>query len=48
VASVITGVTRAEQVKQNVEAARWEPSHDALEGLAELGRPAQSYTTYAD
>ena len=48
VASVITGATRAEQVKQNVEAARWEPSTDVLAELAELGRPAQSYTTYAE
>ncbi len=48
VASVITGVTRPEQVTSNVEAAQWEPSPDVLAELAELGRPAQSYTTYAD
>ena len=48
VASVITGVTRPEQVRQNVAAARWEPSDEVLAELAELGRPAQSYTTYAD
>jgi aryl-alcohol dehydrogenase-like predicted oxidoreductase len=48
VASVITGATGAEQVKQNVEAARWEPSPDVLAQLAELGRPAQLYTTYAE
>lgn len=48
VASVIAGATRPDQVQRNVEAARWEPSHDVLADLAELGRPAQSYTTYAD
>lgn len=48
VASVIAGATRPDQVVRNVEAARWEPSHDVLADLAELGRPAQSYTTYAD
>ena len=48
VASVITGATRAEQVKKNVDAARWEPSHDVLAALADFGRPSQSYTTYAD
>jgi aryl-alcohol dehydrogenase-like predicted oxidoreductase len=48
VASVLTGVTRPEQVRSNVEAARWEPSHDVLAELSELGQPAQSYTTYAD
>jgi aryl-alcohol dehydrogenase-like predicted oxidoreductase len=48
VASVIAGVTRPEQVEANVRAAGWEPSEDALAALAEVGRPAQSYTTYAD
>ena len=48
VASVIAGVTRPEQVESNVRAAAWEPSNEALEELAEIGRPSQSYTTYAD
>ncbi len=48
VASVIAGVTRPDQVEANVEAVSWEPSAEELEELAEIGRPAQSYTTYAD
>ena len=48
VASVIAGVTRPEQVEANVRAAAWEPSAETLDALAEIGRPAQSYTTYAD
>ena len=48
VASVIAGVTRPEQVRANVEAAAWVPSEDALDALAQIGRPAQSYTTYAE
>ena len=48
VASVIAGVTRPDQVEANVQAASWEPSAEELEELAEIGRPAQSYTTYAD
>ncbi|MGI9085332.1 MAG: aldo/keto reductase [Aeromicrobium sp.] len=48
VASVIAGVTRAEQVESNVRAAAWEPSEDALDELAEIGRPAQTYTTFAE
>jgi aryl-alcohol dehydrogenase-like predicted oxidoreductase len=48
VASVIAGATRPEQVEANVRAAGWEPSDDTLAALAEIGRPAQSYTTYAD
>jgi aryl-alcohol dehydrogenase-like predicted oxidoreductase len=47
VASVIAGVTRPEQVEANVRAADWEPSDEALDALAEIGRPAQSYTTFA-
>ena len=47
VASVIAGVTRPEQVESNVRAGAWEPSNDVLEELAEIGRPSQSYTTYA-
>jgi aryl-alcohol dehydrogenase-like predicted oxidoreductase len=48
VASVIAGVTRPEQVEANVRAAEWEPSGEALAALADIGRPTQSYTTYAD
>lgn len=48
VASVIAGATRPEQVAANARASEWEPSPEALAELAELGRPEQSYTTYAD
>ena len=48
VASVITGVTRPEQVEANVRAAAWEPSDETLDALAEVGQRTQSYTTYAD
>ncbi len=48
VASVIAGVTRPDQVESNVRAAGWEPSDEVLDELAEIGRPSQSYTTYAD
>ena len=47
VASVIAGVTRPEQVESNVRAGAWEPSNDVLEVLAEIGRPSQSYTSFA-
>ncbi len=48
VASVIAGVTRAEQVDANVAALEWEPTEDDLEALDAL-RPAASgsYTTFA-
>lgn len=48
VASVIAGVTRPEQVESNVTAGSWEPTTEALKDLAEIGRPAQSYTTFAE
>ncbi len=48
VASVIAGVTRPEQVASNVEAAGWQPTAAVLQELAGLGRPEQSYTTFAD
>ena len=48
VASVIAGATRPEQVAANARASEWEPSVEALAELAELGRPEQSYTTFAD
>ncbi len=47
VASVIAGVTRPDQVAANVKAAAWTPSADDLTELAVIGRPAQSYTTFA-
>jgi aryl-alcohol dehydrogenase-like predicted oxidoreductase len=48
VVSVIAGVTRPEQVEANVRAAAWQPTAETLDALAEIGRPSQSYTTYAD
>ena len=47
VASVIAGATRPEQVRSNVEAASWQPTAADLAALAEIGKPAQSYTTFA-
>ena len=48
VASVISGVTRPEQVAANVEAGLWEPSEEDLDGLDALRHtPAFSYTTFA-
>ncbi|MGJ9412094.1 aldo/keto reductase [Aeromicrobium sp. CF4.19] len=47
VCSVIAGISRPEQVRSNAEAAAWVPSEDDLAALAEIGRPTQSYTTFA-
>ncbi len=48
VASVISGVSKPEQVLANVEAGLWEPSEDDLAGLDALkDTPAFGYTTYA-
>jgi aryl-alcohol dehydrogenase-like predicted oxidoreductase len=47
VASVIAGVTRPEQVADNVAAVSWTPTQDDLAELAGIGRPEQSYTTFA-
>jgi aryl-alcohol dehydrogenase-like predicted oxidoreductase len=47
VSSVIAGVTSADQVAANAAAGRWEPSQDDLDALAPIGRPTQSYTTFA-
>lgn len=48
VSSVISGVTRPEQVAANVEAAAWEPSAADLAGLEDLREhSAFSYTTFA-
>lgn len=47
VASVIAGATRPEQVAANVAAAAWTPTVEDLSELATIGRPTQSYTTFA-
>ncbi|MET1039207.1 MAG: aldo/keto reductase [Aeromicrobium sp.] len=47
VASVIAGVSRPEQVAANVAAAAWTPTADDVAELALIGRPQQSYTTFA-
>lgn len=47
VASVIAGVTRPDQVAANATAAAWTPSAEDLAELAKIGRPTQSYTTFA-
>ncbi|MET0928769.1 MAG: aldo/keto reductase [Aeromicrobium sp.] len=47
VVSVIAGVTRPEQVAENVAAVSWTPTPADLEELATMGRPGQSYTTFA-
>ncbi len=48
VTSVISGVSKPEQVAANVEAGLWEPSEDDLAGLDALTeKPAFGYTTYA-
>jgi aryl-alcohol dehydrogenase-like predicted oxidoreductase len=47
VTSVIAGVTRPEQVAANVAAAAWTPTADDVAELALIGRPEQSYTTFA-
>jgi aryl-alcohol dehydrogenase-like predicted oxidoreductase len=47
VASVIAGVTRPDQVAANAAAVAWTPTADDLAELAAIGRPEQSYTTFA-
>lgn len=48
VTSVISGVSRPEQIAANVEAGSWEPTVDDLVALDELREtPEFSYTTYA-
>ncbi len=47
VASVIAGVTSADQVAANAAAGSWQPTAEQLDELAEIGRPTMSYTTYA-
>ena len=40
VASVIAGVTRPEQLVQNVAAGSWEPSADQLAAIGAIALPA--------
>ena len=47
VSSVIAGATKPEQIVANVEAASWQPTAEDLDALAEIGKPARSYTTFA-
>lgn len=50
VASVIAGVSRAEQVRTNARAGAWEPGQADLAELAEVNReplPAMTYRSYA-
>ncbi|MEJ7634341.1 aldo/keto reductase [Aeromicrobium sp.] len=47
VASVIAGATGPEQIAANAAAAEWTPAPGDLDELATLGRPGQSYTTFA-
>lgn len=47
VSSVIAGVSRPEQVAANADAVSWQPTEEDLAELASIGRPAQSYTTFA-
>ncbi len=47
VASVIAGVTSAEQVASNAEAGAWRPTADQAAELATINRPTMSYTTFA-
>ncbi|MDR7086668.1 aryl-alcohol dehydrogenase-like predicted oxidoreductase [Aeromicrobium panaciterrae] len=47
VASVIAGATKPEQVAANAKAGEWTPSDSDLEELALIGKPDQSYTTFA-
>ncbi|MET1062841.1 MAG: aldo/keto reductase, partial [Aeromicrobium sp.] len=47
VSSVIAGATGPEQVAANAAAARWTPTAADLDELSEIGRPGQSYTTFA-
>ena len=47
VASVIAGATKPEQIAANAAAGRWLPTPEDLDELSAIGRPAQSYTTFA-
>ncbi len=47
VSSVIAGATKPEQIAANAAAGDWTPTPDDLDELSAIGRPAQSYTTFA-
>ena len=47
VSSVIAGATKPEQIAANAAAGQWTPTAEDLNELSEIGRPAQSYTTFA-
>ena len=47
VSSVIAGATKPEQIAANAAAGEWTPTAEDLDELSEIGRPAQSYTTFA-
>ena len=47
VSSVIAGATKPEQIAANAAAGAWTPTPEDLDELSEIGRPAQSYTTFA-
>ena len=47
VSSVIAGATKPEQIAANAAAGQWTPTAEDLDELSEIGRPAQSYTTFA-
>ncbi|KAA1398241.1 aldo/keto reductase [Aeromicrobium ginsengisoli] len=47
VSSVIAGATKPEQIAANAAAGGWTPTAEDLDELSEIGRPAQSYTTFA-
>lgn len=49
VGSVISGVSRVEQIASNVEALQWEPTADDLVALDKIAPPGQGsgYTTFA-
>lgn len=47
VSSVIAGATKPEQIAANAAAGQWTPTAEYLAELSEIGRPAQSYTTFA-
>jgi aryl-alcohol dehydrogenase-like predicted oxidoreductase len=47
VSSVIAGATKPEQIAANAAAGEWTPTPEDLDELSAIGRPAQSYTTFA-
>jgi aryl-alcohol dehydrogenase-like predicted oxidoreductase len=47
VSSVIAGATKPEQIAANAAAGEWTPTPEDLAELSAIGRPAQSYTTFA-